>query len=312
MREYAIEAVTEEPDYEYNANDEDTWSNLENVRNFAACKVMLWHHFMDDPWLLHDSFERGYRPGREYPEIIDLTLGLGNEWAPVFEVYTVDKFMRLSRDFQARFILFRTYIEHDRVARISDKSYSTERWTDELAVLINTGHPSVRRQLERAFSDVETDVRQGNKICLQLDFRKGLTEWYGKVCERSRSFRFGKAYETNKVENISVYILNCSKPVKLFMSPWFIGFCLPCWLLTGGCCYYIHRKRSVVDKSVNLSYHVTFEGRGAHLYESDDTPACGCGKIYHLPVEDILAWEAGNALLCIFKLKSRFAIFLEC
>ena len=183
------------------------------------------------------------------------------------------------------------------MARVSDKSYSTERWTDERAVLINTGHPVIRRKLQAVFSREETDIEQGNKTCLRLDFSKGLTEWYGHVCERSLSFRLPKSYEPNKVENISVFILNCSKPVKLLMSPWFIGFCFPCWLLTGGCCYYIYRKRSVVDIKENISYRnrVNFEGSGA--YESEDTPACGCGKVYHLPVEDILKRETGNTLL---------------
>ena len=269
-----------------------TAAGLDFVRPSEACKVMLWDHFRESPWLLHENFEKGYRPGRNYPEVIDLTMGLENEWATMFDVYSVDGFMRISRDLQARCLLFRTYIEHDRVCRISDKSYSTESWTDELAVLINTGHPKICNRLKSVFNDTETDITQGTKICLRLDFGDGLKKWYGHVCERSRSFRYPKSYETNKVNNISVFILNCSRPVKLFMSPWFIGCCFPCWLLTGGCCYYIHRKRTVIDITEKFNYRVTFEGRGA--YEREDTPACGCGKIYHLPVDDIQARATGK------------------
>ena len=108
-RQCTKDADTNESD-EYVANNEEAWDSLDFVRASEACKVMLWYHFIESSWLLHDNFDRGYRPGSDYPEIIDLTLGLGNEWAALFEVYTVDDFTRISRDLQARFLLFRTYI----------------------------------------------------------------------------------------------------------------------------------------------------------------------------------------------------------
>lgn len=268
-------------------------------RRNEACTVMLWDHFIEMPGLLHPEFERGYIQGRSYEGVLDLTRGIYDEWATSFEVYSVNGLMRISQCLSTRCLLFRTYVEHERVTRVTDKSWNTERWTDELAVLINTDHPAIRDHLRTKLKQAKTDVANGRKFSLRLDFKRGLRNWYGAACDGSTTRFLGsfydQEYETDKVKNISVYILNCSKPVSFYMSKWAIIGCFPCWLLTGGCCYYIHRKKSVDDVVQKFNYPVRFEGRGAE--ESEDTPICGCGKIYHLPVSKLQTYQTYEGIL---------------
>lgn len=258
----------------------------EDGRPVGACTVMLWNHFIQSPGLLHRAFEKGYRQGENDHAILDLTRGLENERLAMFEVYNTDEFTRISQELQTKCLLFRTYIEHDRVCKISSgvkrDHYSTERWTDELAVLINTEHPDIHDDLISKLEQARSDIESGKKFCLRLDFTDGVKKWFGEVCESSRISFYPKSYDTDKVKNLSVFVLNCSKPVSFFMSKCTIVCCFPCWLLSGGCCYYIHRKKNVDDIVEKFGYRVKFEGRGAQ--EQEDTPFCGCGKIYHLPV----------------------------
>lgn len=267
----------------------------EGNRSAEACTVMLWTHFLESPGLLHRNFEKGYRAGENYPDILDLTRGLENKRLTMFEIYSVDEFMRVSRDIQTRKLLFRTYIQHERVCQVTSQPkarYSTERWTDELAVLINTAHPAIRDDLRSKLEQAKADVANGRKFCLRLDFGQGLKKWFGDVCESSRISFYPKSYDTDKVKNLGIYILNCSKPISCFLSKWTIICCLPCWMLSGGCCYYFYRKKTVDDIVNKFDYRVTFEGRGA--CEQEDTPCCGCGKIYHLPVLNLQGQSGGH------------------
>ena len=257
----------------------------ECIRRPEACTVMLWNQFIENPGLLHPQFERGYRTGQTYTDILDLTTGFENEKLTMFEVYNIDEFRRISHELQSRCLLFKTYIEHERVCKISETPktrHSTERWTDELAVLINTDHPEIRNDLRSKLDQAKTDVETDRKFCLRLDFGQGLKKWFGDVCERSRISMYPKSYDTDTLKNISVFVLNCSKPIPFFMSKCAMVCCFPCWLISGGCCYYIYRKKTVDDIVKKFDYRVTFEARGA--IEKEYTPCCGCGKIYHLPV----------------------------
>ena len=255
-------------------------------RPVGSCTVMLWDHFIHNPGLLHRAFEKGYRQGENYTEVLDLTRGLENERLAMFEVFNTDEFTRISQELQTKCLLFRTFIKHDRVCKTfstgSKQHYSTERWTDELAVLINTEHPDIHDDLVSKLGQARSDIENGKKFCLRLDFTEGVKRWYGEVCEDSRISIYPKSYDTNTVKNLSVFVLNCSKPISFFMSKCAMICCFPCWLLSGGCCYYINRKKNVDDIVEKFGYRVTFEGRGAQ--EQEDTPFCGCGKIYHLPV----------------------------
>ena len=259
-------------------------------RPIGACTVMLWDHFLHSPGLLHRAFEKGYRQGENYPEILDLTRGLENDRLAMFEVLNADEFARISHELQTKCLLFHTFIKHERVCRIPGGKrdhYSTERWTDELAVLINTDYPEIHDNLAAKLAQARSDIENGKKFCLRLDFSEGLKKWYGEVCEDSRISFYAKSYETNKVKNLSVFVMNCSKPISFFMSKCAMICCFPCWLLSGGCCYYINRKKNVDDIVEKFGYRVIFEGRGAQ--EQEDTPCCGCGRIYHLPVLNLQA-----------------------
>ena len=177
-------------------------------RPVGACTVMLWDHFLHNAGLLHRAFEKGYRQDENYPGILDLTRGLKNDRLAMFEVLDADEFTRISHDIQTKCLLFHTFIKHERVCRIpgaKQDHFSTERWTDELAIIINTDHPEIQDDLEAKLAQARSDIENGRKFCLKLDFSDNVKKWYAEVCEDSRESFYQKSDETTKVKNLSVF-----------------------------------------------------------------------------------------------------------
>ncbi|CAC5364101.1 unnamed protein product [Mytilus coruscus] len=284
--------------YSLSAVNKDTLERKTDVdirenSHVPAMTIMLWNHFQEQPGMLHEEFKNGYYPGQSSERILDITGGLADDALAMFEVHSIDDFLHTSYDIQNKLLLFRTKIKHERVIRVSEKHFNTEWWKDEFAVLVNTSSEEIRDKLVLRLQQARDDFEKGRKFCLQLDFSQGLESWYADVCERNTPVIMhwygrndDRNYGEDSIENLSVFILNWSKPVKCFLSKWMILCCFPCWLFSGGCCYYIHRKSQVDDMKDKFKLPVSFRSV-SHLPQQEDTPCCYFGKIYHLPLDSI-------------------------
>ncbi|CAG2193092.1 unnamed protein product [Mytilus edulis] len=275
--------------------EQKTGADIRGNNHVPAMTMMLWNHFQEQPGLLHEVFKNGYYTGGQSSEqIIDITGGLANDALAMFDVNSLDDFNHTAHDIQNKLLLFRTKIKHERVIKVSDKHFNREWWKDEFAVLVNTSSEEIRDQLVSRLQQAREDFEKGKKFCLQLDFSQGLESWYADVCEEATPFirqwwhtrNDDRNYGEDSIKNLSVFILNWSKPVKCFLSKWMIFCCFPCWLLSGGCCYYIHRKSQVDDMKDKFKLSVAFRFV-SHLPQQEDTPCCHFGKIYHLPLDSI-------------------------
>ncbi|KAI0228694.1 hypothetical protein LSAT2_020855 [Lamellibrachia satsuma] len=137
-------------------------------------------------------------------------------------------------------LLLRVWAEH---VIQNDLSQETQvQWEGDLALLVDTSHPMIRPELERALEQARKILQSRGSFCIQVDFGPAIDQWlkiaYPRPCCTLGSIRNHKAL---------LFITNYDKPKNCFdcTAIWWL-LLGPCWLVSAPC-YKLYRNFKCVD-----------------------------------------------------------------
>ncbi|XP_061164336.1 uncharacterized protein LOC133173365 [Saccostrea echinata] len=215
--------------------------------------VIWWNQFQENPQSLYNLCSGGQEGTINVSDdVVNLTqvnsrttfgVGLDHSWE--IKVKSSEDMERLRSDLMSKPILFRATLDHVRTDFYVVFAVH-KNWNAELAVLVNTKHPSIREVLSTKLNEVTQAMREGEKFCLKLDFGEPVVQWYCQQVDTQRCWS-----RTVDCRSMALFINNCSMPIDICFNPVIIVYCFPCWLF-GGPCYCIHRKGKRIDRSYSF------------------------------------------------------------
>ena len=81
--------------------------------------------------------------------------------------------------------------------------------------------------------------------------------WYGWKVDGDRRYDFYPTQRIAESKHLTIFIHNCSVPVRFFMHKAVIVCCCPCWLMSCGLCYFVRFTSSVFIFSC-IFFHLWF------------------------------------------------------
>ncbi|ELT89140.1 hypothetical protein CAPTEDRAFT_221772 [Capitella teleta] len=144
-------------------------------------------------------------------------------------------------------LLLRIWAEFQRNDYVGS-AQNDAKFEGDLALLVDTSHPMIRPELEKALDRSRKILQSRGKFCLQIDFGPAIDVWlkanYPQPCCTIGSIRPHKA---------QLYITNMGKPVHCFdcNALWclFLGMC---WMFSAPC-YKIYRSIKCTDIIISPS-----------------------------------------------------------
>ncbi|XP_070566213.1 uncharacterized protein [Ptychodera flava] len=127
---------------------------------------------------------------------------------------------------------------------------SKEKAPDEgfWAVICNTRHPSMRRQMENGFDRAKHAIQNGKRYMLEYDFREVLTAWFAERGLENFKCKYAKLRITNHMffEDLNQMICGYDKWIGVLLSV----LCCPC--ISCGLCVNAIRLCYRVDTQFNV------------------------------------------------------------
>ncbi|ESO93835.1 hypothetical protein LOTGIDRAFT_153308 [Lottia gigantea] len=157
------------------------------------------------------------------------------------------------QELMTKLILMRITVIHTEIA----SKYSVEKVSileDDFAVLINSNHPSLKKQFSDSLQEAAVHTAKNSRFCLEIDLTETMKSWY---TENRDAFTSCDDIHSMKMRRTRLYVTNYSIYSHYFdCSPKWIIFLGLCWLVSAPC-YFIFRKLTCSDIRVVINGEIT-------------------------------------------------------
>ncbi|KAK6173667.1 hypothetical protein SNE40_017078 [Patella caerulea] len=157
------------------------------------------------------------------------------------------------QEMMTKLLLMRITVIHTEIA----SKYSVEKVSileDDFAVLINTSHPSLRKQLSHSLQEAAVHTAKNRRFCLEIDLTETMKNWY---TENRDAFTSCDDIHSMKMRRTRLYVTNHSIYSHRYdCSPKWIIFLGLCWIVAAPC-YFIFRKLTCRDIRVTIDGEIT-------------------------------------------------------
>lgn len=201
--------------------------------------ICFWTDFMSNPSVMYNLFMPTPRKLNYDPDRVKV-MGTKDGMINQINVNSVEDLDSIHEELLGVPLLLRVWAEHQQQ---SDPSGGpVDKWEGDMALLLDTSHPMIRPELERALEQSRKILQSRGFFCVQIDLGPIISQWlktaYPRGCCTVGSIRSHKA---------RLFITNFKKPEHCFdcNAIW----CLllgPCWLFSAPC-YKIYRRIKCKD-----------------------------------------------------------------
>jgi hypothetical protein len=188
--------------------------------------VCFWSDFTNNPSIMYGLFSPNPHKLNYDPDKVKV-MGTKDGMINQINISTMEDLESFHEQILGVPMLLRVWAAFARNDYVGEAQPQT-RFEGDLALLVDTSHPMIRPQLEKALDEARRIMHSRGLFCVQIDFGYSIEAWLRSVY--SRGYCGGFRIRNHKAR---LYITNYNKPEHCMDCNPIWCICLgPCWLLS--------------------------------------------------------------------------------